>query len=257
MMDSINIIKGYNKVNHTHENQPPPLPPPPHKSSTTTNTQKRISTAATVAAILFLTFFIGLMLAALIHESATEPPESSSLSSNSAESIRTVCGVTQYPDSCFTSISSLNNNNLSLISQKNPDPETIFKLSLRVTINELTKVSSLFKTLNERHSEVALRDCTSQFEDAVSRLNDSMSEMEVVGPGEKMLTERKVNDIQTWISAAMTDQETCLDGLEEMGSTAVDEVKANLKKSKEFLSNSLAIIAKIHMLLRKFDLTMH
>ncbi|KAK3226692.1 hypothetical protein Dsin_006554 [Dipteronia sinensis] len=248
-MDSINIIKGYNKVNHTHENQPP------HKSSTTT-TQKRISTAATVAAILFLTLFIGLMLAALIHESTTEPPESSP-SSNSAESIKTVCGVTQYPDSCFTSISSLNNNNLSLISQKNPDPETIFKLSLRVTINELTNVSSLFKTLNERHSEAALRDCTSQFEDAVNRLNDSMSEMEVVGPGDKMLTERKVNDIQTWISAAITDQETCLDGLEEMGSTAVDEVKAMLKKSKEFLSNSLAIIAKIHMLLHKFDLTMH
>ncbi|KAK0586966.1 hypothetical protein LWI29_015390 [Acer saccharum] len=256
-MDSINIIKGYNKVNHTHENQTPP----PHKSSTTTTTQKRISTAATVAAILFLTFFIGLMLAALIHESTTEPPEesssSSSLSSNLAESIKTICGVTQYPDSCFTSISSLNNNNISLISQKNPDPETIFKLSLRVTINELTNVSSLFKTLNERHSEAALRDCTSQFEDAVSRLNDSLSEMEVVGHGEKMLTERKVNDIQTWISAAMTDQETCLDGLEETGSTAVDEVKAKLIKSKEFLSNSLAIIAKIHMLLHKFDLTMH
>ncbi|KAK4842788.1 hypothetical protein QYF36_000060 [Acer negundo] len=254
-MDSINIIKGYNKVNHTHENQPPP----PHKSSTTT-TQKRFSTAATVAAIIFLTLFIGLMLAALIHESTNEPTESSSsssLSSNLAESIKTVCGVTQYPDSCFTSISSLNNNNISLISQKNPDPETIFKLSLRVTINELTNVSSLFKTLNERHSEAALRDCTSQFEDAVSRLKDSMSEMEVEGPGEKMLTERKVNDIQTWISAAITDQETCLDGLEEMGSTAVDEVKAKLKKSKEFLSNSLAIIAKIHMLLHKFDLNMH
>ncbi|KAK3195848.1 hypothetical protein Dsin_027158 [Dipteronia sinensis] len=52
-----------------------------------------------------------------------------------------------------------------------------------------------------------------------------MSEIEVVRLGEKMLTESKVNDIQTWISAAMINQETCLDGLEEMGSTAVDEVK--------------------------------
>ena len=35
-----------------------------------------------------------------------------------------------------------------------------------------------------------------------------------VGQGEKVLTEAKINDSQTWwISATMTDQETCLDGL--------------------------------------------
>lgn len=78
-----------------------------------------------------------------------------------------------------------------------------------------------------------------------------------MGPGEKTLTDRKVNDIQTWISAAMTDQETCLDGLEEMGSTAVDQVKDKFRKSKEFLSINLAIIAKINSLLQKFGLSMH
>ncbi|KAH7550323.1 hypothetical protein JRO89_XS13G0171300 [Xanthoceras sorbifolium] len=254
-MDSINIIKGYNKVDQTHEKQPP-IPSQPHKSSTTV-TKKRPSTAATVATILFLIVLTGLMLAALIHESTTEPPESSSFSSNSAESIKTVCGVTQYPDSCFTSISSLNSSISSSDNNPNkPDPETIFKLSLRVSIDELANVSSLFKSLNDLHSEAALRDCTSQFEDALGRVKDSLSEMEV-GPGEKILTERKVNDIQTWISGAMTDQGTCLDGLEEMGSAALDEVKAKLKKSKEFLSNSLAIIAKIHTLLDKFGLPMH
>ena len=35
-----------------------------------------------------------------------------------------------------------------------------------------------------------------------------------VGQGEKVLTEAKINDSHTWwISATMTDQETCLDGL--------------------------------------------
>ena len=35
-----------------------------------------------------------------------------------------------------------------------------------------------------------------------------------VGQGEKVLTEAKISDSQIWwIGAAMTDQETCLDGL--------------------------------------------
>ena len=35
-----------------------------------------------------------------------------------------------------------------------------------------------------------------------------------VGQGEKVLTEAKISDSQMWwISAAMTDQEMCLDGL--------------------------------------------
>ncbi|KAJ7010712.1 pectinesterase 3-like [Populus alba x Populus x berolinensis] len=102
----------------------------------------------------------------------------------------------------------------------------------------------------------ALKDCVSQFDDSLSKLNDSLSAMEV-GPGEKMLNLEKVNDIQTWISAAMTDQDTCIDGLEEMGSKFLDEIKAKIERSKEFLSISLAIIAKMQALLEKFDQKMH
>ena len=46
-------------------------------------------------------------------------------------------------------------------------------------------------------------DCQSQIEDALSRLNDSVVAMEV-GPGEKVLTESKIKDLQTWISAVFS-----------------------------------------------------
>lgn len=90
----------------------------------------------------------------------------------------------------------------------------------------------------------------------MSGLSDSVSAMEVGAEG-KVLTAEKVNDLQTWISAAMTDQETCADGLEEMGETVVDEVKRRMQKSKELMSNSLAILAKMETLLEKFHLKMH
>lgn len=104
--------------------------------------------------------------------------------------------------------------------------------------------------------EAALSDCQGQIEEALSQLNDSVSAMEV-GPGEKMLTEEKIRDVQTWISAAVTDQDTCLDGLEEMGSTVVDEVKKKMQRSKEYTSNALAIAANFNIILHNLHLSLH
>ncbi|XP_048443443.1 pectinesterase 3-like [Pyrus x bretschneideri] len=88
------------------------------------------------------------------------------------------------------------------------------------------------------NSDVATQDCVSQLGEAMNRVNDSASAMRV-GPGEKALTGDKVSDIQTWISSAVTDQGTCLDGLEETGSTAVDAVK----RDEEVNGYSRAIVA--------------
>lgn len=88
----------------------------------------------------------------------------------------------------------------------------------------------------------------------MSRLNDSVSAMSAVTDGAVTLTDEKINDIQTWVSAALTDQETCVDGLEEVGSSVrdVDEVKRMMKRSSEYISNSLAIVANLRTLLRQF-----
>lgn len=106
------------------------------------------------------------------------------------------------------------------------------------------------------NSDAAIRDCRDQVEDALSRLNDSVSATEL-GPGEEALTEAKVKDIQTWISSAVTDQETCLDGLEEMGSAVFDQVKKKMKRSMEFTSNSLAIAANFKAILDEFHIPLH
>lgn len=242
-MDSINVFKGYDKVNPEHHQEDQA-----QLSNQKTHQPKRpIISTLIISALVGLTLVIGLMLVALIHESTTEPPDESPSLSNSFEStIKTVCNVTRYPDSCFTSISSLNHS-------PKPDPESIFKLSLQVSISELSHLSWVLKTMN---SDAAIRDCRDQVEDALSRLNDSVSATEL-GPGEEALTEAKVKDIQTWISSAVTDQETCLDGLEEMGSAVFDQVKKKMKRSMEFTSNSLAIAANFKAILDEFHIPLH
>uniref|UniRef100_A0A2N9F0M9 Pectinesterase inhibitor domain-containing protein n=1 Tax=Fagus sylvatica TaxID=28930 RepID=A0A2N9F0M9_FAGSY len=130
---------------------------------------------------------LGSLFGLLVHEYTTEPPESPS--SNSADSIiiKAVCNVTRYPDSCFSTITSLSSSS----SPKPTDPEAIFKLSIRVSIAELSN----FKTIISNSNEVgAMVDCQSQIEDALSRLNDSVVAMEV-GTGEKVLTESKISAV--------------------------------------------------------------
>ncbi|KAK2973524.1 hypothetical protein RJ640_010579 [Escallonia rubra] len=243
-MESINLVKGYNKVDPL-EDDISRLP--------TTPQNRRITVV--VSLTLLLSVAIGGMIGALIHESATDPSESSpSLSANSAESLRSICSVTRYPESCFSSISSIN----TMSNCPKPHPELVLNLSLRVALTELTNLASLPRTLisksNDAGAVSALNDCASLLGDAVSQLNNSAS---LLGGEKAALTEDKISDMKTWISAAMTDQDTCVDGLEETASTVVDEVKGKVQRSTEYMSNSLAILANINALLDKFGLKMH
>ncbi|KAK9036451.1 hypothetical protein V6N11_078452 [Hibiscus sabdariffa] len=140
----------------------------------------------------------------------------------SVEPIKTICNVTRYPEACFTDLSSLN-------ASKNPDPESFLNLSLRVSITHLLNLASSIKSLNDLHSQPGLEDCLTLFDDALSKLNDSVSTMNAC----MGLCKKKTSDIQTWISAAMTDQDTCNDGLEELGWTGGDEVKSRARSFKE------------------------
>nr|XP_033515308.1 putative pectinesterase/pectinesterase inhibitor 26 [Nicotiana tomentosiformis] len=243
-MESMNLVKGYGKINLSED--------PASSLSTRRAAHKRRLTIALILT-LFLTLLICALVGAFIHASNSKD-RTPSVSSNSADSLKAVCAVTQHPESCFDSISSLQS------SPPKPDPEQFLNLSLQATIRELNNVSSLPKTLiskvNDPGTVSALKDCVSLFDDALSQLNQS-AELLKVGPGEKALTEKKVKDMQTWISASMTDQDTCLEGLDEMGSPLVGEVKARVQNAKEYMSNTLAILSNMPSLLQKFGITLH
>ncbi|XP_057806423.1 pectinesterase 3 [Salvia miltiorrhiza] len=235
-MELINFAKGYGKVNPAEAEDNPPDSPPNH--------QRRRIIAFSLAVFLTLTITITSLITVLIHESAAES-EPSQLASNSADPLKTVCSVTRYPNSCFSSISPLN-------SPPSNNPLQFFNLSLHASLLE---VSSLKSQLPEPNTEPAMKDCAELFDGAASQLGRS-AELICVGPGEEVLTEMRISDLQTWISAALTDLDTCLDGLAEMGSTAVGEWKLKVQKAKEYISNTLAILTNIRSLSQKFGLAM-
>ncbi|XP_071694426.1 pectinesterase 1-like [Rutidosis leptorrhynchoides] len=247
MEESVNFVKGYGKIDPTDE----VFTAVPRESPT----PKRRTTVAVIVTLLLFAVIIGAILTTgVIHTRHTKPSESNSQSSKSSQSIKAVCAVTQHPDSCFTDVSTIDSGNFI-------DPEMIFNLTLQLAITELVNISSLPKTLISQTTDLrsgsALRDCVSLFDDAVSQLSQSIETMSGGVKNEALLTKEKVADLNTWISAAMTDQQTCVDGLEEMRSTAVDEVKLKIQKSSDYMSNSLAILDNLEKILAEFGLHLH
>ncbi|KAJ0715133.1 putative pectinesterase [Helianthus annuus] len=93
---------------------------------------------------------------------------------------------------------------------------------------------------------------------AVEYLQDCLSEMDVKS-NEKLLTLPKVEDLKTWLSTAITNQEMCIDALDDMSSnsTFVDDTKSQMKNSTEYASNRLAIVSKIARILGKLNINFH
>ncbi|KAE9595859.1 putative pectinesterase [Lupinus albus] len=244
-MDSIKSFKGYGKVDELEQ------------QSFQKKTRKRLIILI-VSSIVLLTVIVAAVAGIIIHKRNT----SSSSSSNSipqseltpAASLKAVCDVTQYPNSCFSAISSLPNSNTT-------DPKLLFKLSLRVAIDELSKLSSFISKLRDNAKtdtllQKAIDVCGTVFEDALDQLNDSISSVGNSGTG-KVLPPVGVSNVETWLSAVMTNQETCIDAVGELNSTAsrgvLTELETATRNSTEFVSNSLAIVTRILGLLSRFD----
>ncbi|KAF8090363.1 hypothetical protein N665_0478s0023 [Sinapis alba] len=178
-----------------------------------------------------------------------------------AASLKNVCSVTQFPDACVSSISKIPSSNTT-------DPEVIFRLSLKVVVDELASISDLPRKLAEETDDEGIKSalgvCGEMLHVAMDSLNETVSSMKV-GDGKNILNSRKIDDLKTWLTAAITYYETCFDTLSEISPNQTEhktsKVSQNLtsamRNSTEFTSNSLSIVAKILSTLRDFGIPVH
>ncbi|KAI6700321.1 hypothetical protein NL676_014645 [Syzygium grande] len=190
----------------------------------------------------------------VLEEQVDDANSSSTTQLTQAASIRAVCSVTEYPGLCFSSIATHES------SSNATDPEQIFKVSLLVAFSGAASffnyTSQLVTQVSDPQEQAAFGVCQTVLQDAVDHLNDSVSLAEV-NQGLQLLSPYKISDMRTWLSTAITDQETCLDALEEANSTHLGNMKLAMQNSTELTSNSLAIATKIMRLLASFNAPIH
>ncbi|KAM7511837.1 hypothetical protein LguiB_010712 [Lonicera macranthoides] len=123
-----------------------------------------------------------------------------------SSSIKAVCDATLYPDSCHRSLS-------PLVNSTQVQPEELYKLSVQVAINELSKVAKYFESgglkdmISDKMELAALESCGELLGLALDHLTLSLP-----NGGDLSTWLEAIDDLTTWLSAAGTYQETCIDG---------------------------------------------
>ncbi|VVB04516.1 unnamed protein product [Arabis nemorensis] len=112
----------------------------------------------------------------------------------------------------------------------------------------VSKLSISFRSIDDMPEEAsAIGDCVKLYNDALSQLNESMSEIKTEkNKGGNWLNKNVIGDVKTWISTAMTDVETCPDGLEEI---VGNETKKEMETANQMMSISLAIVSQMKKLI--------
>ncbi|RAL40117.1 hypothetical protein DM860_008257 [Cuscuta australis] len=118
-----------------------------------------------------------------------------------------------------------------LVSKNNRE---LFKAALQLTISTTAITAGNITEYISRHGSAAkapaggaLADCMDNLKDAKAWMASSAGEMKrLTGGNQSALC---ISDIQTWLSAAVTDESTCTDGLKEAGKKVDATVNTTLQ----------------------------
>lgn len=93
-------------------------------------------------------------------------------------------------------------------------------------------------------ASAALHDCFSNMNDAVDKIHGSLRQMRrLVASGSKSFR-FQMGNVRTWMSAALTDEETCTDGFEDVREGPLKtEVCERAVEVKKLTSNALALVS--------------
>ncbi|KAI3778107.1 hypothetical protein L2E82_07136 [Cichorium intybus] len=180
---------------------------------------------------LILTLFI-LAVFFLAGTTADETPSSDFITSS--------CTNTTYPDLCVQTLSPY-----ARIIQHNP--ALLARVSLNVTLNRSDSAQAYLhkltqsKWLNSRERS-AVGDCLEEVNDSVDRVRNSIREFNGVERFKGREFVLHMSNVQTWISSALTDENTCMDGFSGQDGRVQSSVRAQITDVAHFTSNALALI---------------
>lgn len=162
----------------------------------------------------------------------TPNSNSSSLLQARLASIRPLCNTTPHPDACFDA--------LKLSININIIPTNILGYVFQVlqsAITEAAKLSPLFNTPDGIVEKLrgSLQDCRELHQATLSSLRKSSS---LVQSG------RKLSDVRTHLSAALTNRATCLEGLAGATGPLKPVLLGSVAAAYKHVTNSLAMLPK-------------
>ncbi|XP_057774220.1 probable pectinesterase/pectinesterase inhibitor 61 [Salvia miltiorrhiza] len=149
-----------------------------------------------------------------------------------SQAMSRACSRTLYPSLCLNSL-------LDFPGALTADEKALVHISLNLTLQKVGRslyVSSEITNLAmDPHVRSAYDDCLELLDHSVDLLSRSLTSA-AEPPG-------STQDVLTWLSAALTNQDTCREGFDELNGDVKNQMSDRIKDLSEIVSNSLAIYA--------------
>ncbi|GLJ10933.1 hypothetical protein SUGI_0138340 [Cryptomeria japonica] len=154
--------------------------------------------------------------------------ESSGLGgTRSPDLIELVCNKTLYFEACNSSLSSIPAAARANISE-------LAKIAVELSLEIAKGTADLGRKFNGGGGG-AFEVCVEVLQNTVDELNDTLSV--VASPN----WSRRTADVKTWLSAALTNPGTCIEGFEDVDENIPASMKKMLDSLSQLISNALAI----------------
>nr|QIR83162.1 pectin methylesterase 4 [Cunninghamia lanceolata] len=151
--------------------------------------------------------------------------------------LKSVCNATLYPDVCVSTLQAQYYEQSLRPGSSMKDMAITF---VKVSLEEVKKLSivvssqSVLLSSDDESKHAAIQDCKMLFKYTVRQLNESLNLLTTSAEWKK----EQAEDVQTWLSASLTDQVTCIEGFKDLKDSYAESVR-NVSK---VVSNSLAIV---------------
>ncbi|KAK3034530.1 hypothetical protein RJ639_032519 [Escallonia herrerae] len=177
-----------------------------------------------------------LLLLALLLSLDLSPSAAAKNPTSPGDLVRSSCVHASYPTICLRT--------LSTYAGPAQTPAELAQAAVRVSLSRANKASGFLTTLRTSSKREAgvLSDCLSQMSDSVDELGRTLSELKHLRSG----TFRwQMSNVETWVSAALTNEDTCLDGFKEVDGKVRSDVKRKITNVAKVTSNALYLINRL------------
>ena len=150
------------------------------------------------------------------------------------QAISRTCSKTRFKMLCMKSL-------LDFPGSQGASEKDLVHISFNVTLQHFSKAlyssATISYTAMDPRVRAAYHDCLELLDDSVDALARSLNTVSVGAVGSAN------DDVLTWLSAALTNQDTCAEGFADAAGTVKDQMANNLKDLSELVSNCLAIFS--------------
>lgn len=144
------------------------------------------------------------------------------------------CVHASYPDICLRTLSTYGGAASS--------PRELAQVAVRVSLAHVRRATEFLAQLKGggRREQGALNDCVEQMGDSVEELSKTMSALQHLRRGGDFRWQ--MSNAETWVSAALTNEDTCLDGFREIDGKVRSDVHRKITNVARVTSNALYLI---------------